>query len=79
MQVTIKLFGTLRMKVADYDHLSGIVLDMPDRTTPADLLETLGVPMSDVGIISCNSKVLKPDMPLVDGTTINYFSLIGGG
>lgn len=79
IRLTIKLYGTLGLKVPDYDHLNGIQLEVPQGTTPADLLNDLQVPLSHVGLISRDGKILKPDTVLGNQMTINFFSLISGG
>lgn len=79
MTVTIKLFATLGLKIEDYDHKHGLMRHVPKGTTPADLLQELQIPLSHVGLISSNNKILEPDMPLSNGMSVNFFSLISGG
>lgn len=79
MQVTIKLFGTLGSKVQDYDHHTGIIADVPNHCTPADLLKDLQVPLSHVGLIIVDNRPIQQNTPLSDGMTISFFSLVSGG
>ncbi|MEN8210298.1 MAG: hypothetical protein ABFR31_01155 [Thermodesulfobacteriota bacterium] len=79
VKLTIKLFGTLGLKIPDYNHDKGIMIDAPDNVTPADLLKDLQVPLSHVGFISCENRSIKADTPLSDGMVIHFYSLVSGG
>lgn len=79
MRLVIRLFGTLSLKVPDYDHEKGIVFDVPEGVTPADLLNDLQVPVSHVGFISDGKSGLQLDSRIENPMTIHFFSLISGG
>lgn len=79
LQLTIRLFGTLSLRVPDYNPKTGIVIVVPDGVTPEDILKKLQIPLSHVGFISDGHRTLKRDSLLLDGMGINFFSLISGG
>jgi hypothetical protein len=79
VQLTVRLFGTLSLRVTDYNHKTGIPVVVPDGVTPEDILKKLQIPLSHVGVISDGHSTLKRDSLLWDGMEINFFSLISGG
>ncbi len=79
IQLIIKLFGTLSLKVPDYDHKTGIVMDAPDGATPEYVLSFLKISVSDVGLISHENQAIKWDTYLRDNMTISIFSPVYGG
>jgi len=79
IRLAIQLFGTLSLKVLDYDHEKGIIVDVPDNITPEDLLRDMQIPLSHIGLISCENQAIQRDALLIDGMTISFFSLVSGG
>ncbi len=79
MQLTVRLFGTLSLRVTDYNHKTGIAIEVPDGVTPEDILKHLRIPMTHIGLISDGNRPLKHDNILTDGMTVHVFSLISGG
>ena len=74
MTITIKLFASFRTGRFDVE-----TADYPDGTTVAAVTESLKLPISELGIILCNHRHVKPDHQLVDGDTLSLFPLLGGG
>ncbi|NOX32676.1 MAG: MoaD/ThiS family protein [Deltaproteobacteria bacterium] len=79
IRLTIRLFGTLGLKVPGYDYKKGMSVDLPDGATPEDILKDLQIPLSHIGSISNGKNSLQRDSLLTDGQTINFFPLISGG
>ena len=79
IQLTIRLFGTLSLKVPDYDHKRGIVVNAPDSITSEKLLKGIKIPLSHIGVISDGKQAIQRDAYLTNGMTINFFSLLSGG
>ena len=79
IRLTIRLFGTLSLRVSDYDHKKGIVVDAPAGTTSEDLVKDIKIPLSHIGFISDGKQVIRPDARLTNGMTLNFFSLVSGG
>ena len=79
VRLIVRLFGTLSMKVSDYDHKKGIIFNAPEGVTPADLLKDLQVPVSHIGFISNGTSGLQLDSRLEDQMTVHFFSLVSGG
>lgn len=79
IQLTVRLFGTLSLKVPDYDHKNGLIVDAPDGVTPENLLKDLQIPLSHVGLISHENHAIQRDTLLTDKMTISFFSLVCGG
>jgi len=79
IQLTIRLFGTLGLKVPAYDHNEGIHVDRPDGVTPEDLIKDLKIPVNHVGFISDGVKSIPLDARLTNKMNISFYSLISGG
>ncbi len=79
VQLTILLYGTLSLKVPDYDHKMGIRVDVPDDVTPEDLLKNLKIPLSHIGFISDGQKAVQLGARLKNKMNISFYSLISGG
>jgi len=79
IRLTIRLFGTLSLRVPDYDHKKGIIVDAPDGITPGYVLSHLQIPLSHIGLISHKNQAIRRDTRLVDKMTISFFSPVYGG
>ena len=79
MKITVKVHGTLRKYIADYDHDNGLVLEFPDDTDAAALIEYLGIPKTKVGIVLVNGDQVKSDAILPDNALVKIFQPIFGG
>jgi sulfur carrier protein ThiS len=79
MKITVKVHGTLMKYIADYDHEKGLMLEFPDNTDAAALIDYLGIPGSKIGMLSVNGQRVKPDYPLPDKAIVKVFQPIFGG
>jgi len=74
MQVTVKLFATFRIgrfNVEERPYREG--------TTVGEIVEELGIPPQELGILLCNSRHVGLEHVLRDGDTLAIFPLVGGG
>jgi len=65
--------------IADYDHEKGLVLEFPDNTDAAALIDYLGIRKSKVGMVSVNGHQVKFDHTLPDKAIVKVFQPIFGG
>jgi sulfur carrier protein ThiS len=79
MKITVKVHGTLMKYIADYDHEIGLVLEFPDTTDAAALIDYLGIPKSKVGMMSVNGNQVNSDDILPDKAIVKVFQPIFGG
>jgi sulfur carrier protein ThiS len=79
MKITVKVHGTLRKYVTDYDHDKGLVLEFPDHMDASALIEHLGIPKSKVGIVSVNGDQVQQNAILPDRALVKVFQPIFGG
>lgn len=79
IRLAIYLFGTLSLKVPNYNHKKGLSIDAPDDVTPEGLLKELKIPLTHVGFISDGKKSIQLDARLTNKMSINFYSLISGG
>lgn len=79
IRLTIRLFGTLSLKVPGYDHKKGLIVDAPCGATPLDVLADLQIPILHVGLITHDNRAIQQDTLLQDRMSISFFSLVGGG
>ena len=74
MKITVKLFATFRdgrQKVQ--------ILDLPEYSTPNEVINVLGIIRSAVAILLINGRDGTLDTKLVENDTISLFPPIGGG
>jgi molybdopterin converting factor small subunit len=74
MQITIKLFATLRV-----GRFAGEARDYPPGTRIADIILELGIPERELGMIMLNNRHAEPEQELNDGDNLALFPLVGGG
>lgn len=77
MQITFCAFGDLRRYTPGMQERMS--LDLPERTTVNQVLEQVGVPLQEIGLLVINRKLVDEQHELVDGDTLEVFSPIGGG
>ena len=78
MRVQVKLFATLQ-KYAPEPEASVFPLEMPERSTIADVMRTLGIPAGEVKIAYVNGRARATVYRLKDGDELGIFPPIGGG
>lgn len=79
MRLTVKLYGTLSRSFDDYDHLSGLEVDIPKEASIHDLLDYLNLSSERLGMIYMDGKLLNKKSRLKDGAQIKIFQPISGG
>ena len=79
LKLTIKLYGTLSCSFDEYDHLSGLEVNIPDEASIHDLLDYLKLSSERLGMIYMDGKVLNKKSQLKDGAQIKIFQPISGG
>ena len=79
LRLTIKLYGTLSRSFDEYDHLSGLEVNIPDEASIHDLLDYLSLSSERLGMIYMDGKLLNKKSRLKDGTQIKIFQPISGG
>lgn len=77
MRVGVRLFGDFRQ----YLHETGgrANLDVDEGVSVRALLDRVGVPEVEVGLVSINGSLAPFETVLRDGDQIDVFSPIGGG
>ena len=79
MKLTVKLSTTLRDYVPDYVPETGLLVEMPEGSTVAQLAQHLGLPPQDIKIVMVNGRQQKVSDLMRDGDRIAYFPAVGGG
>jgi molybdopterin converting factor small subunit len=74
MQVTVKLFANFR-----HGRFNIEVRQYPSGTTVGQVVEEVGIPKNELGILLVNSRHVGLDRELQDGDTLALFPLVGGG
>jgi molybdopterin converting factor small subunit len=74
MQVTIKLFATLRQGRFDID-----IIDLPPGTLVGEIVARLGIPEKEVTLIFINGRHGDFASELHDGDSLAMFPPVGGG
>jgi len=74
MQITVKLFATLRV-----NREKIMTLEVEDGTTPREISERLEIPVLDVAIIMVNGRAVTLDRALVENDVLALFPPVGGG
>lgn len=74
MQITVKLFATLRV-----NREKIMTLEVEDGTTPREISERLKIPVLDVAIIMVNGRAVTLDRALVENDVLALFPPVGGG
>jgi molybdopterin converting factor small subunit len=74
MQVTVKLFANFR-----HGRFNIEVRQYPPGTTVGQIVEEIGIPKNELGILLVNSRHVALDRELHDGDTLALFPLVGGG
>jgi molybdopterin converting factor small subunit len=74
MRVTVKLFATFRKGRFDAE-----VREAPDGATVSRIVEEVGLPEKEIGIVLVNGRHANLWRSLADGDTLAIFPLVGGG
>jgi sulfur carrier protein ThiS len=79
MKVRVRLFGTLKRYVSDYDPEHGHEIEIPDGAKVQDLIAHLEISKSNAPVVTINSRIAKIDDELSDGSWVNFIQLAHGG
>jgi sulfur-carrier protein len=74
MQITVKLFATLRK-----GHFEEETMDFPTGTAVGRIIRKIALPEKDVTLIFVNGRHADFDTPLSEGDTVALFPPVGGG
>lgn len=74
MRVTVKLFANFRINRFKQETRA-----YDSKMTVGAIIEELGIPDSEVGIIFINGRNASRDRVPEDGDTLSLFPLVGGG
>ena len=74
MQVTVKLFATLRKDRFDVKDF-----ELPDGLTAGEIVNMFAIPPTEVTLIFINGRHSAPETKLAEGDTLALFPPIGGG
>lgn len=79
LRVNVKLYGTLSRSFDEYDHLSGLEVNIQEEASIHDLLVYLNLSPERLGMIYMDGKRLNKKSRLKDGAQIKIFQPISGG
>jgi sulfur carrier protein ThiS len=79
MIVSVKLFSVLREYVPDYNPQKGVAADLTDGSTVSDLLNHLGIPISEAPVATCKGRVLHHGDTIQKDSIIEIFQSVAGG
>jgi len=74
MQINVKLFANFRA-----GRFSAATRDYPAGTTVVEIVRSLQIPESEIGIIMVDNKHGEANDQLRDGANLSLFPLVGGG
>ncbi|MBT4290111.1 MAG: hypothetical protein HOD92_22535 [Deltaproteobacteria bacterium] len=75
----MKLFGTLSNQWPDYDHEKGLIIELPEGAIINDLINSLKLGSSRIGMVCINNQKVNPDDTLIAEAEISIFQPICGG
>ena len=79
MKVKVQLFGVLGKKLPEFASPEGIEIALPDGSSAGDLLNYLKI-SEDWGVaVAMDSRLLKYDDLIRDGTEIRLLQTVHGG
>ena len=79
MKVKVQLFGVLGKKLPEFASPEGIEIELPDGSSAGDLLNYLKI-SEDWGVaVAMDSRLLKYDDLIRDGTEIRLLQTVHGG
>ena len=77
--ITIKLFGTLQSYYAGYEHSSGIELKIDSKLQVNGIIELLGLPVNQIGIVTIDGKLAKAQDFVSKNSEVKVFQPLTGG
>ncbi|MHC4984171.1 MAG: MoaD/ThiS family protein [Planctomycetota bacterium] len=79
MKIRVKLYGTLKGNVCDYDPEHGLEVEIPDGAKVADLLSHLEIPKRNTPVVTLNHRIVKTEEKLIDGSEVRLIQPVSGG
>ena len=79
MEISVKLYGTLSAAVPGYQPDRGLVLEMEEGSTLADLMAFLKLEKSGGETVLCAGRLVTEGEKLLPGTTLEIFQVLHGG
>ena len=79
MKIRVKIFGTLKGNVSDYDPVHGLEVEIPDGAKVEDLLSHLEISKRNMPVVTLNHRIVKTEEKLVDGSEVNLIQPVSGG
>ena len=79
LRVNVKLYGTLSRSFDEYDHSSGLEVNIQDEASIQDLLVYLNLSPERLGMVYMDGRLLNKESRLKDGAQIKIFQPISGG
>lgn len=74
MEIKVRLFATLRE-----NRGKELMLTLPEKATPADVIKELDIPKADVAILLVNGRDGDFNQELNEGDVVSIFPPVGGG
>lgn len=79
IKLKIKLYGTLSRSFDQYDHSSGLDVQLDGSPYVQDLLDYLGIDSKRVGMVVMDGMTVQPESELTNGSLIKILQPIAGG
>ena len=79
MKITLKLQGTLPQHYQGPYPESGLVVDIADGATVAELADWTGIDRKRIGLVSINNLLAKAQDPIPDGAEVKFLPPLAGG
>ena len=79
MKIHLKLFGTLPAHYPGIYPDSGLIVEIPENTTVAELVERVQLSREHVAIIALNGILVKAETLVPDGAKVKFFQPLNGG
>ncbi len=79
MQVTVKLYATLKKYLPAGAAGDGFMIEVTDGATVGDVIERLGIPAKHAGMLVSDDEHLEMTSVLTDGQELNLFPPMAGG
>lgn len=79
MKVEVRLFATLGAYLPEGTQGDSVTLAVPDGTTVAQIVRSLGIPPQAPAITVVNGRDAAPEQALADGDELAMFPPLAGG
>jgi len=79
MQITVKLYATLRKYGPSLPPGAGLALDLPDGSDVAAVAQHLGIPEGAPLVAMVNDEAVHVDHVVVAGDMVSLFPPVAGG